>query len=385
MALIYLDYNATTPIDRIVADAMLPFLYDHYGNPSSSHALGQTTKAAVEKARKQVASLIGASPEEIVFTSGGTESNNLVLKGLFSPLSPKPSHLILSSIEHPAITEPSLILQREGVSVTFLPVDPQGRVAPAHVEAAIRPDTRLISVMLANNEVGTLQPLREIAAIARNHRVLLHTDAAQAIGKIPVDVHDLGIDFLSIAGHKLYAPKGVGALYIRQGVTLPKVMHGASHEKDRRAGTENVLGIVGLGEAAALAEEEIAHEGPRLAALREELWDGLLAALPSRVIRHSPREGCLPNTLNIGLLDLPSSAIMPRLQEKVAVSAGSACHSHGSSLSPVLHAMGISPRSALGALRFSLGRFSTSSDLHHAISLLTRIVHDLSSSPQAQG
>jgi len=271
---IYLDYNATTPVDSAVADAMLPYLYEHFGNPSSPHAYGTATKRAIELARAQVARCLGCDPEEILFTSGGSESNNMAIKGIADALRSRGRHIITSAVEHPAVLEPCEALKAEGYRITVLAVDGAGRVDPDDVAAALSPDTILVSVMHANNEVGTIQPIAEIAAIVREHGARFHTDAAQSVGKIPVDVAELGVDLLSLAGHKLYAPKGVGALYVRSGVRLEKQVHGADHEMNWRAGTENVLEIVGLGRACALAAEEGGAEESRLRALRDRLENG---------------------------------------------------------------------------------------------------------------
>ncbi|MFV1959795.1 MAG: cysteine desulfurase family protein, partial [Planctomycetota bacterium] len=268
---IYLDHNATTPIDPAVAEAMLPFLHEHFGNPSSGHVFGHRTREAVENAREHVAALLGAAPEEIVFTSGGTESNNTVLKGVARAAGGRRGHFVTSAVEHPAVLEPCRALEREGFDVTVVPVDRCGRVDPQQVEDAIRDDTLLVSVMHANNEVGTIQPIREIAERAHARGVLVHTDAAQSVGKIPVGVDDLGVDFLSVAGHKLQAPKGVGALYVRRGREIPPLIHGATHEGGRRAGTENVLEIVGLGRAAQVAAREGERTTAHLRALRDRL------------------------------------------------------------------------------------------------------------------
>ena len=295
---IYLDYNATTPVDPAVAEAMLPFLTTHFGNPSSSHPYGARTRAAVEEARRQVAALLGAKAEEVVFTSGGTEGSNTVILGVARLLRSKGRHVVTSAIEHPAVLEPCAVLEEEGCRVTRVPVDADGRVDPRDVAEALTPETVLVSVMHANNEVGTLQDVAEIARLAHERGVLVHTDAAQSVGKVPVDVNVLGVDFLTLAGHKLYAPKGVGALFVRSGAPLPRYLHGASHEAGRRAGTENVLEIVGLGKACDVAKARLSSDPPRFEALRERLHEALAREL-GEVRRNSPRERSLPNTLSV--------------------------------------------------------------------------------------
>ena len=332
---IYLDYNATTPPDPEVAEAMLPYLTTRFGNPSSSHAYGAEARAAVEAARRQVAALLGARAEEIVFTSGGTEGNNTVLHGVARLLRAKGRHVVTSAIEHPAVLEPCAVLEEEGFRITRVPVDGSGRVDPRDVAEALTPETILVSVMHANNEVGTIQDIAEIARLAHEHGVLVHTDAAQSIGKVPVDVEALGVDFLTLAGHKLYAPKGVGALYIRSGVELPRLLHGASHEAGRRAGTENVLEIVGLGKACEVAARRLPHDARRFEELRERLFEALSREVPG-LRRNSPWERCLPNTLSVGFPGVDAGALLTEIGEKVAASAGAACHAAGVEVSTVL-------------------------------------------------
>ena len=374
--LIYLDYNATTPIDPAVAEAMLPFLHRHFGNPSSSHAYGVTTRRAIETARGQLSTLLGCRPEEILFTSGGSESNNTVIKGVASALRDRGRHVITSSVEHPAVIEPCRALEAEGYDVTYLPVDPRGRVDPDDVARAITPATILVTVMHANNEVGTVQPIAEIAALAREHGILTHTDAAQSVGKIPVRVDDLGVDFLSVAGHKLYAPKGVGALYIRSGRTLPKLMHGAGHESNRRAGTENVLEIVGLGKAAELATERLAETGRHARAVRDRLRAALEGRLgPVRV--NGDLETGLPNTLSVCFAGVDASTLLAEVGDRVAASAGAACHADGVDLSTVLQAMKVPVREAMGTVRFSVGRGTTARDVDEAARVVAEAVERL--------
>jgi cysteine desulfurase len=362
---IYLDYNATTPIDPAVAAAMLPYLHQHFGNPSSSHVYGQVTRQAVEQARAQLADLLGCSPQEVIFTSGGTESNNQVLFGAVAALRQRGKHLITSRIEHPAILEPCLALMDQDIDVTFLPVDDYGQVRPADLEAAMRPDTILVSIMHANNEVGTLQPITEISRITRKHQVLLHTDAAQSVGKIPTRVDDLGVDLLTVAGHKVYAPKGIGALYIRSGVPLGRWLYGAGQERGLRPGTENVLEIVGLGEAAAMARSRQAQEPVHLQQMRDLLQTGLQEALPDVVVHGHPEER-LPNTLSIAFPGCRTDQLLAELRG-VAASAGAACHADTVKISHVLEAMGIPVAFARGTLRFSVGRYTTAEEIEHAV------------------
>ncbi len=372
-SLIYLDYNATTPIDPTVAEAMLPFLHQHFGNPSSSHAYGVTARRAIDTARRQVADLLGCRPEEILFTSGGSESNNTVIKGVAASRLDRGRHIITSAIEHPAVIEPCQALEADGYEVTYLPVDASGRVDPEHVARAIRPGTILVTVMHANNEVGTIQPIAEIAAVARERGVLVHTDAAQSVGKIPVGVDDLGVDFLSVAGHKLYAPKGVGALYIRSGRTLPKLMHGAGHESNRRAGTENVLEIVGLGKAAALAADRLDETGRHTRALRDRLRARLEDELGLVRVNGDLERG-LPNTLSVCFAGVDASTLLAEVGDRVAASAGAACHAEGVDLSTVLQAMKVPVREAMGTVRFSVGRGTTESEVDAAARVVAAAV-----------
>jgi cysteine desulfurase len=364
---IYLDYNASTPIDPAVSAAMRPFLDEAFGNPSSGHWASTPAKAALEKARGQVAALLGCAPEEIVFTSGGSEANNLAIKGTFFALRRERAHIITTAIEHPAVLAPCRFLERLGGSVTYLTVDPTGRVDPKDVRGAITPQTILISVMHANNEVGTIEPIEEIGVIAREHGVRFHTDAAQSVGKIPTDVRKLGVDLLTIAGHKLYAPKGVGALYVRRGVELEPLVHGAGHEHGLRAGTESALLAVGLGEACVLAKNLSAMTGVR--ALRDALWHGLRATFGDRVVLNGHPEDRLPNTLNVSFVGQVGADVLAQLNG-VAASTGSACHSGRIELSPVLAAMGVPERIGMGAVRFSLGRATTAGEIDAVIARL---------------
>lgn len=359
--MIYLDYNATTPIDPQVAEAMLPFIYENYGNPSSSHALGQTAKQAVEQARTQVADLLGCSAAEILFTSGGSEANNMAIKGSTYTLPYKGDRIITSTIEHPAVLNPCKHLEEQGYGISYLPVDENGIVRVSELEELLTDRTILVTVMLANNETGSIQPIEEISHICRKHGVLLHTDASQAVGKVPVRVDELGVDFLTIAGHKLYAPKGIGALYIRKGITIEPLIHGAGHESGRRAGTENVIFDVALGKACEIATEHLKETS--LKELTEYFYTGLKEIFGENTRLNGDPVQKLPNTLNISFLGHNGSDILARLGEDIAASTGSACHSGLVTISPVLKAMGIPYETARGAVRFSLGRMTTKEEI----------------------
>jgi len=360
MTRIYLDYNASTPIDPSVAEVMRIALEDGYGNPSSSHWAGAPAKAVVEKARLQVASLLGCASEEVVFTSGGSEANNLALKGLFFAQRRERVHLITTQIEHPAILAPCRFLERQGAIVTYLPVDGTGRVDPEDLLRAIKPETILISVMHANNEVGTVQPIEACAQIAREHGIAFHTDAAQSVGKVATRVDDLGVDLLSIAGHKLYAPKGVGALYVRRGISLEPLIHGGGHEGGLRAGTESALLVAALGQACVLAKDLAAMD--RIRQLRDDFWQAIQQRFGARAVLNGDPELRLPNTLNVSFIGHIGADLLARLNG-VAASTGSACHSGHIELSPVLRAMGVAPEVGMGAIRFSLGRATTKSEI----------------------
>lgn len=368
---IYLDYNATTPLASEVVAAMSPFLTDAQGNPSSLHWAGFPARDAVEEARSTVAALLCCDATEVVFTSGGTEANNLAIKGVFFArrAGRVPIHIVTSRIEHPSVLQPCAFLNRLGAEVTQIPVDRHGMVDPDDVRRAIRPHTALISIMYANNEVGTIQPITEIAGIARDHGVPCHTDAAQAVGKIPVDVESLGVDLLSVAGHKLYGPKGVGALFVREGLELEPLLHGAGHEAGRRAGTENVLEIVGLGAACELAQRWI--EDISVAALREDFWRMLQDRFGDRVVLNGHPERRLPNTLNVGFRGEIGSEILAGMPN-VAASTGSACHAGSMQISPVLAAMGLPDDAAFGSVRFSLGRNTTRREIAAVVETLVR-------------
>jgi cysteine desulfurase len=371
MTRIYLDYNASTPIDPAVAAAMRPFLEDHFGNPSSGHCAASSAKAALENARGQVAAVLGAESDEIVFTSGGSEANNLALKGVAWALHGKGSHIITSAIEHPAVLGPCRFLERHGFNVTVVPVDSCGRVDPDDVSRAITLQTVLISIMHANNEVGTIQPIAEVSRIAREHGILIHTDAAQSVGKIATDVNALSVDLLTVAGHKVYAPKGVGALYVRRGTPLEPLVHGAGHEGGRRAGTESALLAVGLGTACDLARNLASMQGVR--GLRDRLWQRLQATFGTRVVLNGSPDQRLPNTLNVAFVGEVGADILARL-EGVAASTGSACHAGRIELSPVLKAMGVAPEVGIGAIRFSLARDTTQDEIDAVADRLAQIL-----------
>jgi len=366
---VYLDYNATTPVDPAVFAAMRPYLEAEFGNPSSGHEYGRTARDAVVEARRQVALLLGAAPEEILFTGGGSEADNLAIVGLALTRLDRGRHIVTSAVEHPAVAGACRHLQRWfGVEVTAVSVDGAGLVHPDDVRRAIRADTILVSVMHAQNEVGTLQPVAEIAAVARDAGVAFHSDAAQSVGKVPTRVGELGVDLLAVAGHKLYAPKGIGALYVRSGIVLEPLIHGAEQERGLRAGTENVAGIVALGKACALAGAELQGGDARLRALRDELFSRLAAAIPDLRLHGHP-ERRLPNTLNVGVPGVSGAALLAEAPG-VAASTGSACHAGRAEPSGTLLAMGLSPEEALTAVRLSLGRFTTQEDVWRAADAL---------------
>ncbi len=363
---IYLDYNATTPHASEVIAAMQPYLKKYFGNPSSSHWYGIQTRKAIEKARRQVASLLGCQPGEIVFTSGGTESNNYAIKGAVFANRDNRNHIITSQIEHPAVIEVCKFLEENGFNITYLSVDEYGLVSVSDVEKVITPQTILITIMHANNEVGTIQPIEQISKLAREHKIIFHTDAAQSVGKIPTDMNTLDVDLLSIAGHKLYAPKGVGVLYIRNGVKLTKLMHGAGHEQGRRAGTENVLEIVGLGKACYIAKRDMNKNISHMMEMRDSLYNGLKEKLKNIKLNGHP-EKRLPNTLSISFKGIDANMLLNEIKDDVAVSAGAACHSGVTKISHVLSAMNIPLEWAQGTLRFSTGRMTTKTDIDKAI------------------
>ncbi len=372
---IYLDYNATTPIDPEVAAAMLPYIREHFGNPSSTHAYGVDARRGVEKARGQVAALLNCSPAEILFTSGGTESNNHAIKGAAWAHRGKGNHIITSAFEHPAVTEVCEYLAADGFDITCVPVDAQGIIDVEALERAITARTIVISVMHANNEVGTVQPIGEIACMARKRGILVHTDAAQSAGKIPVDVSELGVDLLTVAGHKLYAPKGVGALYCRDGVQLEKFMHGAGHETGRRAGTENVIGIAGLGMACEAAKRDLAVNMDRMKRTRDRLEDGLLRAVAEvRVNGHPSRR--LPNTLSVSFRGVDAGGLLQSM-EGLAASAGAACHGNSVALSRTLRALAVPIEWARGTIRLSTGKYTTEGEADRALEIIAAAVKRL--------
>jgi cysteine desulfurase len=362
---VYLDYNATTPVAPEVVDAMLPFLRAQFGNPSSSHGRGQFAKTAVNDARQQVAALIGAVPEEIVFTGCATEANNLALLGVAAASAPDKRHLVISAVEHPAVMQPALHLRQLGWAVSVVPADGSGRVSPEVVAAALRPDTALVSVMHANNEVGTIQPVAEIAALTRPRNILLHTDAAQSAGKIAVDVEALGVDLLTLAGHKFYATKGIGALYVRAGTPIRAITFGADQERGLRPGTENVSAIVGLGMAARLACERLPEVTVQLRRWRDRLHARLAAAIPGLVLNGHPEER-LPNTLHVSFPGVTGRMLLHAASAEVAASLGSACHSAHDAVSGVLAAMGVDAARAAGAVRLSVGVMTSDEDIDRA-------------------
>jgi cysteine desulfurase len=374
---IYLDYNATTPVDPVVVEAMLPYLSTHFGNPSSSHSYGYVAHHAVDSARAQVARLLGCTPVEITFTGGGSESDNLAIRGIALAYQQRGNHIITQVTEHPGVLNTCRALEQlHGFRVTYLPVDRSGRVSTESVEAAIDDKTVLITIMHANNETGTLQPIAEIARVARKHGVLLHTDAAQSVGKIPVRVEDLGVDLLTVAGHKLYAPKGIGALYTKHGLQLEPVIYGGGQESGRRSGTENVANMVALGTACLLAQEQLAESQVRLQRLRDELQRLMEKYIPDRVHLNGHLTDRLPNTLNVSVDGVIGEEVLADTPE-IASSTGSACHEGNTDPSPVLMAMGMSRERALGALRLTLGRWSTEEQIEEAARLLARSMDSL--------
>ncbi len=377
---IYFDHNATTPVDPAVAETMMRVLTEDFGNPSSVHHFGQRAKAIIDEARSAVAGLIGADPGDVVFTGGGTEGDNLAIRGIAEALDPTGrKHLIASAIEHEAVLNTLKALTRRGWKTTLLPVNETGIVSPDTLRSAMTDDTALVSVMHANNEIGTVQPIPELAAIARERRALFHTDAVQSAGKIPIDVKTLGVDLLSISAHKFYGPKGVGALWIRRGVRLQPPLTGGKQERSRRAGTENVAGIAGMGVAAREALAKMDSEAGRLAALRDRLEDGILRSVTGTAVNgvRSPR---VPNTTNISFDRTEAESLLIALDlEGVAVSTGSACSSGTLEPSHVLKAMGFPPHRTQNSLRFSLGAANTETEIDRVIAVLPGIVEKLRS------
>jgi cysteine desulfurase len=372
---IYLDYNASTPIDPEVAETMRPYLLERFGNPSSSHWYGVQAKNAVKKARAQVADLLNCAPEEVIFTSGGSESNNYAIKGAARAHMDKGNHLITSAIEHPSVTEVCTYLTAQGLLSTYLAVDEFGSVNPHELEKAITPQTILITIMHANNEVGTIQPIAEIADIAREFGILFHTDAAQSVGKIPIRVDELSVDLLSMAGHKLYAPKGIGALYVKRGVKLEKLIHGGGHEQGMRAGTENILGIVGLGKACEVAKRDLHENMIRMREMRDLLYQKLRERCRGIKLNGHP-EKRLPNTLSVSFKGIEANTLLAAT-EAVAASAGAACHSDSVKISSVLEAMGVPLAYAMGTIRFSTGKTTTEEEIHSAVALVVEAAYRL--------
>ncbi|MGE0090154.1 MAG: cysteine desulfurase family protein [Bacteroidales bacterium] len=374
---IYLDYNATTPIDKEVAQAMQPYLAEYFGNPSSSHSFGTETKKAVENARKQVSSLLNCKPNEIIFTSGGSESNNYAIKGFAFANEHKGNHIITSTIEHPAVFEVCKYLATKGFEISYIPVDEFGVIDLEKLQAAITPKTILITVMHANNEIGTIQPISEIAAIAKKHNITFHTDAAQSVGKYPTNVQQLSVDMLSIAGHKLYAPKGIGVLYIRDGIVLEKLIHGADHEQNKRAGTENVLEIVGLGKACEIALRDMDKNIKHLKQMRDLLHTNLLKTMPEIKLNGHP-ELRLPNTLNISFPGIEANVLLSELEQQgIAASAGAACHTGSVKVSLVLQAINLNTKFAMGTIRFSVGKYTHEEEITRASEIIIEIVNKL--------
>jgi cysteine desulfurase len=374
---IYLDYAASTPVDPLVVNEMSLYYHEIYGNPSSIHQQGQSSREAIDEAREKVARLIGAKSTEIVFTSGGTEANNFALKGIALAHKDKGNHIITSNIEHPSITNVCMILGQSGYRITFIPVDEYGMVNPDDVKKAINPETILISIMQANNEIGTIQPLEEIAGIAREAGVLIHTDAVQTTGHIDVDVGKLGVDLLSLSAHKLYGPKGVGALYIRSGVNITPLIHGSGHEDGHRSGTENSAGIAGFGKAAELAEEELNNEILRQTGLRNYLIQELSHRIDNLKLNGHPGKR-LPNNTNISVEGINGTDLLLSLDtEGIYISTGSACMAENSTPSQVLTAIGLSPAMARSALRMTIGRWTTREQIDRVIEILPGTVTHL--------
>ncbi len=373
---IYLDYNGTTPHAPEVIEAMRPYLETEFGNPSSSHWYGAGPRRAVDTARRQVARILNCRPQEVIFTSGGTESNNHAIRGAARALRAKGNHIITSVVEHPAVLEVCRYLEGDGFKTTFLPVDAEGIVDPAAVERAIRPETILVTIMHANNEVGTIQPISEISRIAKSRGIAVHTDAAQSVGKISSDVQELGVDLLSLAGHKIYAPKGIGALYIRSPLTPEKFCHGAGQEMARRAGTENVLEIVGLGKACDIAAQNLRTNMAQMQQQRDRLHKGLNRVVEDIRLNGHPLKR-LPNTLSLSFKGLAANRLLEEIGSEVALSAGAACHSDSVSVSHVLRAMAVPLEWAKGCLRFSLGRMTTPEEIDRTIAAVAAAVNKM--------
>ncbi|WBL15664.1 cysteine desulfurase family protein [Sutcliffiella sp. NC1] len=368
---IYLDYNASTPVAPEVINAMKPLLEDYYGNPSALHWSGKPVKELLNKAREQVANLISCSPKEIIFTSGGSESNNFALKGYYYKNKCRGNHIITSKIEHPAILNPCKFLEQLGAEVTYVGVDQYGKVSLEEIEKAIREDTILITIMHSNNEVGTLQPIKEIGEIADRYKIAFHTDASQSVGKVPIDIEELNVDLLTIAGHKIYAPKGIGALYIKNGIELEPLIHGAGHEFGLRAGTENTLLAIGLGKACELSKIQLITDD--LKSLTSYFWNRLKEEFDEQIVLNGDPIERLPNTLNVSFINKVGQEILEKIPE-LAASTGSACHSGNIELSPVLKEMKVPEYIGMGAVRFSLGRKTTKTEIDLVITRLKKIL-----------
>lgn len=374
---VYMDYSATTPVKKEVLDAMLPYFSEHFGNPSSLYSIAQESKEALEKARGQVASLIGAKANEVFFTAGGSEADNWALEGVVDALKDKGNHIITTKIEHHAILHTGEYLEKHGIDVTYLDVDAEGRVNPEDVEKAITDKTVLISIMMVNNEVGTIEPIKEIADIAHNHGILLHTDAVQALGNVPIDVDNMGIDLMSMSGHKIYGPKGVGALYIRKGTKISNFIHGGAQEMKKRAGTENLAGIVGFGKAAELAKENLESHIDRVSELRDYFISEVTSKIPDTIVNGS-MEHRHPGNANISFEYIEGESMLILLDMNgISVSTGSACSSKSLTPSHVLSAMGIPVERIHGTLRFTIGDPTTKEDIDYVIEKLVEIVQKL--------
>lgn len=373
----YLDYNATTPVHPAVLEAMLPYYRECFGNPSSVHWAGRMVKGALDDARDQVASLVGCNPSEVVFTSCGSEADNMAIKGVAAALHHRGAHIITTSVEHPAVLTTCLYLEHQGYQITRLAVDGNGLINPAELESVITAETILVSAMWANNETGVVLPIEEIAHICKRKGVNFHSDAVQAVGKVPVDCHAMNIGLLSLSGHKLGAPKGIGALIVRKNIKLHPLIHGGAQERNRRAGTENVAGIIGLGKACEIARQELTAEAVRLRGLRDRLEQGIQQLFP-QVQLNGDREQRLANTTNLSFPDIEADSLLVNLDlQGIAVSSGSACSSGTLKSSPVLAAMGIDPELAKGSIRFSLGRTNTVEEVDYVLQVLPAIIQRL--------
>lgn len=374
---VYMDYSATTPVKKEVLDAMLPYFSEHFGNPSSLYSIAQKSKEALEKAREQVASLIGAKANEVFFTAGGSEADNWALEGVADALKDKGNHIITTKIEHHAILHTAEYLEKHGIDVTYLDVDAEGRVNPEDVKNAITDKTVLISIMMVNNEVGTIEPIKEIAEIAHNHGILFHTDAVQALGNVPIDVDNMSIDLMSMSGHKIYGPKGVGALYIRKGTKISNFIHGGAQEMKKRAGTENLAGIVGFGKAAELAKENLESHINRVSELRDYFISEVTSKIPDTIVNGS-MEHRHPGNANISFEYIEGESMLILLDMNgISVSTGSACSSKSLTPSHVLSAMGIPVERIHGTLRFTIGDPTTKEDIDYVIEKLVEIVQKL--------